>query len=84
MPNADSPGPDAPGTRGRRRRWLRIVGGGALIVGGVLGFLPVLGFWMIPIGVSILGQEVRWVRRIEHGVMAKLNTLVRRNRRRDG
>lgn len=25
-----------------------------LIVGGVLGFLPVLGFWMVPLGVLLL------------------------------
>ncbi|WP_340116977.1 hypothetical protein [Pelagibius sp. 7325] len=25
-----------------------------LIVGGVFGFLPVLGFWMIPLGVLLL------------------------------
>ena len=27
-------------------RWLRLPLGVALIVGGILGFLPVLGFWM--------------------------------------
>jgi hypothetical protein len=33
----------------RSRRW-RIVIGIALILGGFVGFLPILGFWMIPLG----------------------------------
>lgn len=35
----------------------------ALIIGGVLGFLPVLGFWMIPLGLLILSIDSAWVRR---------------------
>jgi hypothetical protein len=31
-------------------RWVRIPIALLLIVGGVVGFLPVLGFWMIPLG----------------------------------
>ncbi|WP_372891051.1 hypothetical protein [Rhodosalinus sp.] len=30
-----------------------------LIVGGILGFLPVLGFWMIPLGVMVAATDVR-------------------------
>ena len=41
----------------------RIALGVALIVGGMLGFLPVLGFWMIPLGVVVLSIDVPWVRR---------------------
>jgi hypothetical protein len=44
---------------------LRLVLGLVLIVGGVLGFLPVLGFWMIPLGVVVAGLDVvplwRWL-----------------------
>ena len=66
------------------RRWLRILGGSALIAGGLLGFLPILGFWMIPLGIGILGQEVTWVRRLEHRLMDKLRGLVGRFGRHDG
>jgi len=38
---------------------LRLVVGLMLIVGGILGFLPVLGFWMIPLGISIALLDVR-------------------------
>ena len=34
-----------------------------LIGGGFLGFLPVLGFWMIPLGLAIIFFDVPWVRR---------------------
>ena len=41
------------------RRWLRVPIGALLTLGGVLGFLPVLGFWMIPIGLSLLADDVQ-------------------------
>ena len=34
-----------------------------LVIGGVFGFLPVMGFWMIPWGVIVLALDLRWVRR---------------------
>jgi len=34
-----------------------------LIIGGVLGFLPVLGFWMIPLGLLVLSVDSPMVRR---------------------
>ena len=52
-----------------RSRLLRIVIGGLLVVFGCFGFLPVLGFWMIPLGLLILSYEFatvrRWRRRFE-------------------
>jgi hypothetical protein len=41
---------------------LRWSAGLALIVGGVFGFLPVLGFWMIPLGVLLLASGFPRVR----------------------
>ena len=38
---------------------LRTVLGLVLIVGGVFGFLPVLGFWMIPLGLAVILLDVR-------------------------
>jgi hypothetical protein len=35
----------------------------ALIVGGVFGFLPILGFWMIPLGALLIGEDIPPVRR---------------------
>jgi hypothetical protein len=38
--------------------------GFGLVVGGVFGFLPVLGFWMIPLGVVILSVDNAPVRKV--------------------
>ena len=46
-----------------RSRGLRIAIGALLIFGGTLGFLPILGFWMIPIGLLVLSYEFALVRR---------------------
>ena len=37
--------------------------GGALVLGGVLGFLPILGFWMIPLGLVVLSIDIPAIRR---------------------
>ncbi|MCL6707928.1 hypothetical protein M8R20_13045 [Pseudomonas sp. R2.Fl] len=46
-----------------RSRVGRIAIGVVLVIGGILGFLPVLGFWMIPLGLLILSQDLAFVRR---------------------
>ncbi len=46
-----------------RSRRLRITMGGVLVVLGFFGFLPILGFWMIPLGLLVLSYEIAWVRR---------------------
>ncbi|MBV8697623.1 MAG: hypothetical protein JOZ76_21245 [Bradyrhizobium sp.] len=40
------------------RRWLRIPAGLLLIVGGLLSVLPVLGLWMLPLGLVLLAEDV--------------------------
>ncbi len=46
-----------------RSRVGRIVTGSALVVGGTLGFLPILGFWMVPLGLIVLSHDLPAVRR---------------------
>ncbi|RKE85005.1 MULTISPECIES: hypothetical protein [Rhizobium] len=46
-----------------RSRAGRIATGSALIGGGILGFLPVLGFWMVPLGLVVLSHDLAFVRR---------------------
>lgn len=45
---------------------LRLPLGLLLMVGGVLGFLPVLGFWMLPLGFAVAMLDLRplcaWLR----------------------
>lgn len=42
---------------------LRSVLGALLIVGGVFGFLPILGFWMIPLGAALIALDIPPLRR---------------------
>ena len=43
-------------------RWMRVPLALLLIVGGVLGFLPVLGFWMVPLGLLLLAIDIAFMR----------------------
>lgn len=51
-----------------RSRAMRMLLGIAFVFGGMLGFLPIVGFWMIPVGLLILSNDVprirRWRRRL--------------------
>ena len=42
---------------------VRIGLGILLVAGGLIGFLPVLGFWMIPLGLLVLSVDLPIVRR---------------------
>ncbi|UWQ23691.1 hypothetical protein K3553_11955 [Leisingera aquaemixtae] len=44
-------------------RGLRLVLGVLLILGGIFGFLPVLGFWMVPLGVLVAAMDIKLIRR---------------------
>lgn len=51
-----------------RSRAARVTIGVVLIVLGIFGFLPVLGFWMIPLGLLVLSYEFATVRRLRRRV----------------
>ena len=44
---------------------LRTLLGLLLVAGGTVGFLPVLGFWMIPLGVGVLAVDFPAAKRAE-------------------
>ncbi len=46
-----------------QNRWARIGIGSSLVFLGLLGFLPVLGFWMVPAGFLVLATDIPAVRR---------------------
>jgi hypothetical protein len=43
---------------------LRKTVGVLLVIGGILGTLPVLGYWMFPLGLSLLAVDWLWARRL--------------------
>ena len=59
---------------------VRIGLGVALILSGILGFLPVLGFWMMPVGLVVLSVDLASVRRQRR----RLEVWWHRRRRGDG
>jgi hypothetical protein len=44
-------------------RWIRIPIGLLCVVGGVFSFLPVLGIWMLPLGLLLLAYDVPFLRK---------------------
>ena len=46
-----------------QRRLHRRIIGGALVAGGLVGFLPVVGFWMVPAGLIVLSVDSAPIRR---------------------
>jgi hypothetical protein len=41
----------------------RVILGAGLVAGGVVGFLPIVGFWMVPLGLVVLSVDSPTVRR---------------------
>jgi hypothetical protein len=44
-------------------RWIRVPVGLLFVLGGVFSILPLLGLWMLPIGMLLLAQDVPFLRR---------------------
>ncbi|KAB1073360.1 hypothetical protein [Methylobacterium planeticum] len=40
------------------RLWIRVIAAILLILGGIFSILPVLGLWMLPLGLALLAQDV--------------------------
>lgn len=44
--------------------WIRRTAGVLLVISGLLGFLPVLGYWMLPLGLALLSVDSPRARRL--------------------
>jgi hypothetical protein len=44
-------------------RWVRIPAGLLLLAGGVFAILPLLGLWMLPLGLVLLAEDIPPLRR---------------------
>lgn len=71
------PGLRGPMSRLRKDSWfpIRFPAALFLICGGLLGFLPVLGFWMVPLGLLLLAIDMPVLR----GPISVLIIRVRRS-----
>ena len=43
-------------------RWIRIPLGVLLVLGGIFSILPLLGIWMLPLGLMLIAYDVPFVR----------------------
>ena len=59
--------------RRRDSRWARIPAGVLLILGGCLSILPVLGLWMLPLGLALLAEDIPPLRRARGRALAWLD-----------
>jgi hypothetical protein len=53
--------------------WVRWPLAIALIAGGFVGFLPILGLWMLPLGLALIAQDVPFLRRPLARLLAWIN-----------
>jgi len=51
---------------------LRSLVGVLFMVGGLFGFLPILGFWMLPLGIGFIALDIPFARRRLDRWMVKL------------
>ena len=56
---------------------VRTVVGILFMIGGVFGFLPILGFWMLPLGAAFVALDIPFARR-------RLDRWMARHRSRGG
>ena len=58
--------------RGLRRpaaRWIRIPAGLLLIIASLFSFLPILGLWMLPLGLLLIAQDVPFLQKPLAGML---------------
>ena len=76
---ASEPGPVAPPRVGFGRfsvrlphsKFWRITLGIALLIGSLFWFLPVLGLWMLPLGIMVLAVDIPAAKRLSKWTVAK-------------
>ncbi|RYJ03387.1 MAG: hypothetical protein EON47_04250 [Acetobacteraceae bacterium] len=65
-----------------RKAW-RLLAGVLLILGGMLAILPILGLWMLPLGLALLSDDFPWLKVWLEKSARGIGRLWRRVRRRD-
>jgi hypothetical protein len=54
--------------------WMRVPIGIVLVLAGFVGFLPILGFWMVPLGLALIALDVPFMR----GPLARVLSMINR------
>jgi hypothetical protein len=53
-------------------RWIRIPTGVLLVFGGLLSVLPLLGLWMLPLGLFLLAEDMPPLRRARSRILGAI------------
>jgi hypothetical protein len=72
---------------GNGPRFISIPLGVVLVLGGIVGFLPVVGFWMLPLGLAILAAHYSFAGRLLRKLMrvsARVRLWFRRRKEKSG
>ena len=59
---------------------VRIIAGVLFVLFGLVGFLPILGFWMVPLGLAILAIDIPIVKKLVHRLTTAFNKWRRKRR----
>ena len=51
---------------------VRSVVGALFMIGGVFGFLPIIGFWMFPLGLALVALDIPWTKHRIHNWMDRM------------
>ncbi len=62
------------------RKWHRQVLGWGLVAGGMVGFLPIVGFWMLPLGLVVLSVDNPAIRRLRRRAVVRWGRRRRQHR----
>ena len=60
------------------RWWLRLPVALVFIAGGLVGFLPFVGFWMLPIGLVLIAIDLPILRPMVGRLVVRFRALMRR------
>ena len=59
---------------------IRTLLGILLMIGGVLGFLPILGFWMLPLGMAFIALDLPFTQKRIENFVVKLQAIVKESK----
>ena len=59
---------------------VRIIAGVLFVLFGLVGFRPILGFWMVPLGLAILAIDIPIVKKLVHRLTTAFNKWRRKRR----
>ena len=67
--------------RNAQPAWLRLVAAALLIVGGLLWFLPVVGIWMLPVGLILVADQFPATKRLLVKLLLRIEVPKKRERK---